>query len=100
MTWSKSFFGTRHEIISKINEEQFEASAHPVAAVRQFIAGQLPTLEQEPLEQMQYSISASGGVSESDGHRSNNIFVSVTRVGVKEAPAPDPPVQVEQRRRD
>ena len=93
MTWSKEFFGTRHEIIAKINEEKFEENAHPIASVRQFIAGQLPTLEEEPIDMMQFKITAGGGASGSCGHRSNNIFVSVSKAGVKPEPKPEPPVE-------
>lgn len=93
MTWSKTFAGLRPEIIFQINSEEFPAEAHPLHAVRQFIGAQLPTLDKDPIEKREYSVSVSGGTSESDGHNSANIFVSVTRGQVRQEPPSVVPVK-------
>lgn len=96
MTWSKSFTGLRQEIIREINACEMPAEAHPEHAVRQFIGAQLPTLEEDTEPKREYSVTVSGGVSESDGHKSNNVFVSVTRGQIRPEPASAVPVKVEE----
>jgi hypothetical protein len=95
MTWSKSFAGTRHEIVQQINSYEFPAEANPVGAVRQFIGGQLPTPAEDTEPMREYTVSAGGGTSESEGHRANNVFVSVTRGAIRKEKEPETPVKQE-----
>lgn len=95
MTWSKSFAGTRHEIVQQINSYEFPVEANPVAAVRQFIGAQMPTPEEDTEAMREYTVSAGGGTSDSDGHRSNHIFVSVTRGQIRKEKEPELPVKQE-----
>lgn len=74
MTWSKTFEGTKHEVITKINEE-LPREAHPEHAIRQFVGAQLPD---NPEPNREFSVTCSGGVSTSKGYRSANLYVAVT----------------------
>lgn len=87
MTWTKNFSGTRHEIIAAVNTDgALPEEAHPLHAIRQFIGGQLSTIEQDPIAMREYAVIVSGGTSSSDGHQSANLFVSVTRGEVRQEP--------------
>ena len=83
MTWSKSFKGTRHEIVSAINAETFPVEAEPIQACRQFIAGQLPTSQEDTETEREFMVSASGGITSSRGSSSNTWNASVTAGAVR-----------------